>query len=92
MKDDKVFQHWKAVRSNPIDSLYANSFKKESGAVIDFGEHLTGYCGFSIEGFRPCGGWCFAYKIYLREVPSELAISFDPYPGGFRRHGCRMKL
>ena len=36
VQDDNVFQHWKAVKSNPVDSLYNNSFKKRSGTVVDF--------------------------------------------------------
>jgi hypothetical protein len=49
IQDNNVFQHWKAVKSKPIDSLYNNSFKKQSGVVVDFGEHLTGYFTFSVE-------------------------------------------
>ena len=29
VKDENVFQHWKVVRSDPVDSLYNNSFKKQ---------------------------------------------------------------
>ena len=49
VKDENAFQKWKAVQSNPVDSLYKNSFKKQSGVVADFGEHLTGYFTFSVE-------------------------------------------
>jgi alpha-L-rhamnosidase len=85
VKDDNVFQHWKAVRSNPVDSLYNNSFKKESGVVIDFGEHLTGYCSFSIEDLGRAVDGALRIKFTFGEVPSELATPFDPYPGGLSR-------
>ncbi len=85
VKDANVFQHWKAVRSNPVDSLYNNSFKKESGAVIDFGEHLTGYCSFSIEDLGRAVDGALRIKFTFGEVPSELTTPFDPYPGGLSR-------
>jgi hypothetical protein len=27
VKDESVFQHWKAVKSDPVDTLYSKSFK-----------------------------------------------------------------
>lgn len=84
-KDDNAFQKWKAVKSLPIDSLYNRSFKKQSGIVIDFGEHLTGYCTFSLEDFGRAADAPVRIKFTFGEVPSELATAFDPYTGGLSR-------
>jgi hypothetical protein len=85
VKDENVFQHWKAVQSKPVDSLYNNSFKKQSGVVVDFGEHLTGYFSFSVEELNRAADAPLRIKFTFGEVPSELATAFDPYPGGLSR-------
>lgn len=85
VKDDNVFQDWKAVQSKPVDSLYNNSFKKQSGVVVDFGEHLTGYFTFSVEEINRAADAPLRIKFTFGEVPSELATPFDPYPGGLSR-------
>ena len=85
IKDENAFQKWKAVTSNPVDSLYKNSFKKQSGAVADFGEHLTGYFTFSVEDMGRAMDAPLRIKFTFGEVPSELTTPFDPYPGGLSR-------
>ena len=85
VKDEKAFQHWKMVSSKPVDSLYNNSFKKQSGVVADFGEHLTGYFSFSLEDFGSAADAPIRIKFTFGEMPAELATPFDPYPGGLSR-------
>ena len=85
IKDEKAFQHWKVIKSDPVDSLYLKSFKKQSGVVVDFGEHLTGYFSFSVEDFGRTADAPLRIKFTFGEVPSELATPFDPYPGGLSR-------
>src|SRR6478735_1077673 len=85
VKDENAFQKWKAIKSNPVDSLYNNSFKKQSGVVADFGEHLTGYFTFSVEDMGRAMDAPLRIKFTFGEVPSELATPFDPYPGGLSR-------
>ncbi|HRI19834.1 MAG TPA: hypothetical protein PLA68_02720 [Panacibacter sp.] len=85
VKDENVFQQWKAVKSYPVDSLYQQSFKKQSGVVVDFGEHLTGYFTFSIEELNQPADAALRIKFTFGEVPAELATPFDPYPGGLSR-------
>lgn len=85
VKDDNVFQDWKVVPSMPVDSLYYNSFKKKSGAVVDFGEHLTGYFTFSVEEVNRAADAPLRIKFTFGEVPAELATPFDPYSGGLSR-------
>jgi alpha-L-rhamnosidase len=85
VKDENAFQKWKAVQSLPVDSLYGRSFKKQSGIVADFGEHLTGFFSFSVEELNRAADAPLRIKFTFGEVPSELATPFDPYPGGLSR-------
>lgn len=85
-KDAAAFQGWKAVKSGGIEQLYNTSFnKKTSGIVVDFGEHLTGYCTFTLKTRRSDMDAPLRLKLTFGEVPSELATPFDPYPGHLSR-------
>lgn len=85
-KDAAAFQGWKAVSAGGIEQLYNTSFsKKTSGIVVDFGEHLTGYCTFSLKTLRGDMDAPLRLKLTFGEVPAELATPFDPYPGGLSR-------
>jgi hypothetical protein len=83
--DQTAFQGWKAVPSGTVESLYGQSFKKQSGVVVDFGEHLTGYYTFNIRAIRNFPDAPLRFKLTFGEVPAELATPFDPYPGGLSR-------
>jgi alpha-L-rhamnosidase len=83
--DEKAFQGWKIVPSDKMESLYSNSFKRQSGVVIDFGEHLTGYYTFTIKASKNFPDAPLRFKLTFGEVPAELATPFDPYPGGLSR-------
>jgi alpha-L-rhamnosidase len=86
IKDTAAFQGWKAVNSGGIEQLYNSSFnKKNSGIVVDFGEHLTGYCTFTLKTQRGDMDAPLRLKLTFGEVPSELATPFDPYPGSLSR-------
>jgi alpha-L-rhamnosidase len=85
-KDEAAFQGWKAVKAGAIDQLYNVSFnRKNSGIVVDFGEHLTGYCTFTLTTRRNDMDAPLRLKLTFGEVPAELATPFDPYPGGLSR-------
>jgi hypothetical protein len=85
VKDTTAFQGWKAANAEPVDSLYESSFKKQSGVVIDFGEHLTGYFSFSLKALRGTNDAPLRFRFTFGEVPAELATPFDPYPGTLSR-------
>lgn len=84
-KDTTAFQHWKVVKAYPVDSLYKVSFKKQSGAIADFGEHMTGYFTFSLDEAGSVPDAPVRIRFTFAEVPAELATPFDPYPGGLSR-------
>ncbi|WP_214070563.1 glycoside hydrolase [Mucilaginibacter sp. dw_454] len=85
-KDASAFQGWKAVSAGGMDQLYNSSFnKKNSGIVVDFGEHLTGYCTITLKTRRSDMDAPLRLKLTFGEVPAELMTPFDPYPGGLSR-------
>jgi alpha-L-rhamnosidase len=85
-KDAAAFQGWKAVKAGGIDQFYNKPFNlKNSGIVVDFGEHLTGYCTFTLKTLRGDMDAPLRLKLTFGEVPGELATPFDPYPGGLSR-------
>ncbi len=85
VKDSLAYQGWKVKKTSPVDSLYTGSFKKQSGVIVDFGEHLTGYFTFSVEDFKRATDAALRLKFTFAEVPSEAVLPFDPYTGGLSR-------
>jgi alpha-L-rhamnosidase len=85
IKDPSAYQGWKAVPLHVIDSLYTGSFKKKSGVIIDFGEHLTGHFSFSLEDIRGVADAPLRFKFTFAEVPAEAVTPFDPYEGALSR-------
>lgn len=83
--DSSIFQGWKTVPGKALDSLYEQSFKKQSGLVLDFGEHLTGSFSFSLKARRGTPDGPLRFRFTFGEVPAELATPFDPYPGSLSR-------
>jgi len=83
--DPSAFQGWKTVPAGKIEDLYAQSFKRQSDVVVDFGEHLTGYYTFTIKASQNYPDAPLRFKLTFGEVPAEMATPFDPYPGGLSR-------
>lgn len=85
-KDASAFQGWKMVSAGDMDRLYNKPVNKNnSSIIIDFGEHLTGYCTFTLKTLRGDMDAPLRVKLTFGEVPAELATPFDPYPGGLSR-------
>jgi alpha-L-rhamnosidase len=85
-KDAVAFQGFKAVKAGGMDQLYGASFnKKNSGIVVDFGEHITGYCTITLKTRRSDMDAPLRLKVTFGEVPAELATPFDPYSGSLSR-------
>jgi alpha-L-rhamnosidase len=85
IKDEKQFQGWKIEAKASPDTFYTTSFKKQSGIVLDFGEHLTGFVTFKIEDNGRAADAPLRIKFTFGEVPAELAEPFDPYQGTLSR-------
>ena len=84
-KDEQAFQGWKAIPSGPMEPLYLNSFKKQSGVIVDFGGHLTGYFSFTLKALQRTPDAPLRFKFTFGEVPAEVAMPFDPYHGTLSR-------
>ena len=84
-KDEKAFQGWKITPKSAIDTLYNKSMKKQSGVILYFGDHLTGFVSFKIEDNGRAADAPLRIKFIFAEVPAELAVPFDPYVGGLSR-------
>lgn len=78
VKDTSAFQWWKAMKVASVDSLYTSSFKKQSGVVVDFGEHLTGHFSFTLKAIRGTSDAPLRLRFKVAEVPAEVATPFDP--------------
>ncbi|WP_036601740.1 family 78 glycoside hydrolase catalytic domain [Olivibacter sitiensis] len=84
-KDTNAFQGWKVETSVAVDSLYQRGFKSQSGVIVDFGEHFTGYVSFSLAAWGRTPDAPLRLKFTFGEVPSELAVPFEPYSGSLSR-------
>ena len=85
VKDPTAFQGWKAEKAGDIQTFYNTSFKKQSGAVVDFGEHLTGYFTFTVKAIDHPSDAPVRVRFTFGEVPAELSTPFDPYTGEISR-------
>ena len=83
--DENAFQKWKAIRIGPIDSLYNTPFKEKKEVIIDFEEHMTGNFCFSVRTTGQAADGPLRFKLTFGEVPAEVAVPFDPYPGNLSR-------
>ncbi|MDR1860099.1 MAG: glycoside hydrolase [Bacteroidales bacterium] len=86
VSDTAAYQGWKAVEAGAAAAFFDTSLKTQSGTVLDFGEHLTGYfsCTFALTTTSVSDA-PVRLKLTFAETPAELAIPFDPYPGGLSR-------
>lgn len=84
-KNEKKFQHWDTKPQTEAKNLFKDSFKKQAGVVLDFGEHLTGFVTFSVEDFGRAADAPIRLKFTFGEVPAEVAEPFDPFKGGLSR-------
>ncbi|HNR73119.1 MAG TPA: hypothetical protein PKM03_02795 [Cyclobacteriaceae bacterium] len=84
-EDSRAFQGWAVKPKSPVAELYKKSFKAQSGVVVDFGEHLTGYYSLTLKPIQGTSDAPLRLKLTFGEVPSELVTPFDPYPGTLSR-------
>ena len=85
VSDERSFQGYKTTARQPTDSFYHRSMKKQSGVILDFGEHLTGFVSFTIEDLQGVADAAIRLKCTFAEVPAEAVLPFDPYQGTLSR-------
>ncbi len=84
-RDESAFQGWRMDPSGDVSDLYANPINEQNGVVIDFGEHITGCCSFTLKPSKHVPDAPVRLKFTFAEVPGELMASYDPYTGGLSR-------
>src|SRR4051812_30233447 len=72
VEDATAFQGWKAVPTEGLQKLFSSSFKNQTGTVVDFGEHLTGYFTFTIKEIHNYQDGPLRLKFTFGEVPAEI--------------------
>lgn len=85
VKDEKAFQGWRIDTRTSVDSLFKLSFKKQSGVILDFGEHLTGHFTFQLAELRGVSDAPTRFKLTFGEVPAEINTPFDPFDADLSR-------
>jgi len=84
--NSKAFQGWEIVENGSVNDFYANSIRKQSGVVLDFGEHLTGYftCSLSLHNSSDSDA-PVRLRFTFGETAAEISVPFEPYTGGLSR-------
>ncbi len=85
VENKDAFQGWEAKKTADIDALYKQSFKKLNTVILDFGDHYTGYFSMDLETLFGTSDAPLRFKLTFGEVPSEMAVPFDPYTGDLSR-------
>lgn len=85
VEDKNSFQGWKSEIIASPDSLYKTSIRKIKNITLDFGNHYTGYFTFKLGVLSGTADGPVRLKFTFGEVPSELAVPFDPYNGSISR-------
>ncbi|HKJ77949.1 MAG TPA: hypothetical protein VKA10_00385, partial [Prolixibacteraceae bacterium] len=85
IKDESAFQNWKMKPAAEVEEVYASSFKNVKQVIFDFGDHYTGYFSMDMVPTNGTPDGPLRFKLTFAEVPGELAVPFDPYPGALSR-------
>ena len=83
--DSTAYQGWKMVKTEEMSAYYGISLKQRSSVTVDFGRHITGHFTFKIKDLYRVQDAPIRLKFTFGEVPAEMAIPFDPFPGDLSR-------
>ena len=85
VQNEQAFQGWEAVDTGSVATFHATTLNKTQPTILDFGTHQTGYFTFVIKPTEVTPDSPLRLKFTFGEVPSEMAVPFDPYTGGLSR-------
>lgn len=85
MEDAASYQGWKILPAGDPTSFFGTDFPVRSAVILDFGEHLTGHVSFSLASGKKTPDSPARFRFTFGEMPSEMGVSFDPYPGTLSR-------
>ena len=85
--DTSAYQGWRVDPAGEIGSYLGSSLKdeKNKSVTVDFGRHLTGTFSFRVDLLNRVLDGPIRLRFTFAEVPAELAVPFDPYPGTISR-------
>ena len=85
VEDPSSFQGWRVDKVGEVADYYSSSINEMPDVMVDFGRHMTGYFTFHIKTVQGVQDAPIRLKLTFGEVPSELAVPFDPFPGTLSR-------
>ncbi len=83
--DAAAYQGWRMEPTGDMASYYGESMKRHPDVIVDFGKHITGYFTFRLKFLHGAQDAPIRLKFTFGEVPSEMAVPFDPFPGSLSR-------
>lgn len=85
VEDPSSFQGWRVDKVGEVADYYSSSINEMPDVMVDFGRHMTGYFTFHIKTVQGVQDAPIRLKLTFGEVPSEMAVPFDPFPGTLSR-------
>lgn len=83
--DEAAYQGWRIEKTGEMSSYYGFSLKQNPDVMVDFGRHMTGYFTFKVKTLYRTQDAPMRLKFTFGEVPAEMAVPFDPFPGTLSR-------
>lgn len=86
VKDDKAYQGWTFKTDGmKLEDFYNTNFREKRSVIVDFGEHLTGYCTIHIKTLSSIMDAPVRLKLTFCEMPAEMNTPLDPWKGSLSR-------
>ena len=85
VEDASSFQGWRMERIGEVPEYYESSINEMPDVTVDFGRHMTGYFTFRMKVAEGVQDAPIRLKFTFGEVPSEIVVPFDPFPGSLSR-------
>ncbi len=83
--DSSAYQGWRMEKTEEMSAYYGVSLKQRPCVTVDFGRHMTGHFTFKIKDLYRVQDAPIRMKFTFGEVPAEMALPFDPFPGDLSR-------
>ena len=85
VRDSSAYQGWRMRRSGELSDYYGVSLKQRPCVTVDFGKHITGRFSFRVRTLSRTQDAPLRLKFTFGEVPAEMNVPFDPFPGTLSR-------
>jgi hypothetical protein len=85
VEDASAYQGWRVDKVGEVADYYSSSINEMPDVMVDFGRHMTGYFTFRLNTVMGVQDAPIRLRFTFGEVPSEMAVPFDPFPGSLSR-------